>query len=90
MEEQNARLTTSLSAIYHRKGMGLCSWLPTNGTTLFCLCTCRIQNPDIVRIGSERPAKWPGGVGQDWMSTELFAEKTKVHRSLQGIEEMSS
>ena len=40
-EEQNHRLTRGLSAVYHRfiSGMGsaLCSWLPTSGTTPFCL-----------------------------------------------------
>ena len=41
------------------------------------------------RVGSERPAERPGGVGQDWVPTELFAQETKVHRSLQGIEETS-
>ena len=41
------------------------------------------------RVGSERPAERPGGVGQDWVPTELFAQETKVHRSLQGIEEPS-
>ena len=36
------------------------------------------ENPDIPRaVGSERPAGWPGGVGQDWMPTELFAQETK-------------
>ena len=41
------------------------------------------------RVGSERQAERPGGVGQDWAQTELFAQETKVHRSLQGIEETS-
>ena len=41
------------------------------------------------RVGSGRPAKRPGGVGQDWVPTELFAQETKVHRTLQGIEETS-
>ena len=39
------------------------------------------------RVGSERPAERPGEVGQDWVATELFAQETKVHRTLQGIEE---
>ena len=42
MEEQNPRLTTGTSAVYLRFITGtrsaLCSWLPTSGTTLFCLC----------------------------------------------------
>ena len=41
------------------------------------------------RVGSERPAERPGGVGQDWVPTELFAQETKVHRSPQAIEETS-
>ena len=43
--------------------------------------TCRIQNPDIPRAGRvERPAERPGGVGQDSVPTELFAQERKVHR----------
>ena len=37
------------------------------------------------RIGSERPAERPGGVVQNCMPTELFAQDTKFHRSHQGI-----
>ena len=41
-EEQNHRLTTGLSAVDNRLISGtrsaLCSWLPTSGTTPFCLC----------------------------------------------------
>ena len=42
MEEQNPQLTTGSSAVYHWFISGtrsaLCSWLPTSGTTPFCLC----------------------------------------------------
>ena len=42
MEERNPRLTTGSSPVYHRfireTRSALCSWLPTSGTTLFCLC----------------------------------------------------
>ena len=31
------------------------------------------------RVGSERPAELLGGVGQDWVPTELFEQETKVH-----------
>ena len=41
------------------------------------------------RVGSGRPAERPGGVGQDRVPTELFAQKTKVYRTLQQIVEMS-
>ena len=41
------------------------------------------------RVRSERPAERPGGVGQDWVPTELFAQETKVPCTLQGIEETS-
>ena len=39
------------------------------------------------RFGSGRPAGRPGGVGQDWVPTELFAQETQVPCTLQGIEE---
>ena len=42
MEEQNPRLTTGSSPVYQRFITGtrsaLSSWLPTSGTTSFCLC----------------------------------------------------
>ena len=42
MEEQSPRLTTGSSAVYQRFITGarsaLSSWLPTSGTTPFCLC----------------------------------------------------
>ena len=42
MEEQNPRLTTGSSAVYQRFMTGtrsaLSSWLPTSGTTPYCLC----------------------------------------------------
>ena len=38
------------------------------------------------RVGSGRPAGRPGGVGQDWVPTELFAQETKVPCTPQGIE----
>ena len=41
------------------------------------------------RVGSGRPAERPGGVGQDWVPTELFAQEAKVPCTLQGIEETS-
>ena len=41
------------------------------------------------RVASGRTAEWRGGVGQDCMPTELFAQETKVHRSVQGIEQAS-
>ena len=59
---------------------------------------CPLENSRLVepktrtyhgRVGSERPTERPGGVGQDWVPTKLFAQETKVHRSLQGIEETS-
>ena len=33
------------------------------------------------QVGSGRPAEWPGGVGQDWVQTELFAQEAKVLRT---------
>ena len=36
-----------------------------------------------------RPAERPGEVGQDGVPTKLFAQETKVQRTLQGIEETS-
>ena len=39
------------------------------------------------RVGSGRPAERPGGVGQDWVPTELFAKETKVQRTFQRIED---
>ena len=39
------------------------------------------------RVGSGSPAERPGGVGQDWVPTKLFAQETKVHRTFQSIEE---
>ena len=41
------------------------------------------------RVGSGRPAERPEGVGQDWVPTKLFAQVTKVHRTLQSIEDTS-
>ena len=41
------------------------------------------------RVGSGRTAEQRGGVGQDWMPTELFAQETSVPRTLQGIEDTS-
>ena len=38
------------------------------------------------RVGSERLAERPGGVGQDWVPTELFAQKAKVTCIFQGVE----
>ena len=35
------------------------------------------------QVGSGRPAERPGGVGQDGVPTELFAQETKVHRTFQ-------
>ena len=42
------------------------------------------------RVGSGRLAVRPGWVGQDWVPTELFAQDTRVPRTLQGIEETSA
>ena len=39
------------------------------------------------QIGSRRPAERPGGVVQDRVPTKLFAQETKIHRTLQSIEE---
>ena len=33
-------------------------------------------------VGTERTAGWQGGVGQDWMQTELFAKETSPSRTL--------
>ena len=41
------------------------------------------------RVGSGRPAERPGGVGQDCVPTELFAQKKKVYCTLQTHQEMS-
>ena len=41
------------------------------------------------QVGSARPADRPGGVGQDWVPTALFAQETKVPRTFQGIEKAS-
>ena len=41
------------------------------------------------RVGSGRMAGWRGGVGQDWMPTELFAQETSHPRTLQSIEDTS-
>ena len=35
------------------------------------------------RVGSGRPAERPGGVRQDWVPMELFAQETKVYCTLQ-------
>ena len=40
-------------------------------------------------VGMERTGGWPGGVGQDWMPTELFAQETSLPRTLQSIEDTS-
>ena len=39
-----------------------------------------------MRVGSGRPAGRPGGVGQDWVPTELFAQETQDPCTLQGVE----
>ena len=41
-------------------------------------------------VGSGRPAERPGGVGQDWVPTELFAQETKVPCTLQGSQKRRS
>ena len=41
------------------------------------------------RVGSGRTAGWRGGVGQDWVPTEMFAQETSLPRTLQSIEETS-
>ena len=38
------------------------------------------------RVGSGRAAARRGGVGQDWVLTELFAQETRDPRTFQGIE----
>ena len=52
-----------------------------------------LSNPkpgsDHGRTGSGRPAERPGAVGQDWVPTELFAQKNKVSLNLQGIDSSS-
>ena len=42
------------------------------------------------RVGTERTAEWPGGVRQDWVPTELFAQETRVPGTLYSIEDTSS
>ena len=49
MEEQNQWFTSGLPAVYQRfisrTKSALCSWLPTSGKTLFCLCkpfSCKV------------------------------------------------
>ena len=39
------------------------------------------------RFGTERTAEWRGGVGQDWVPTELFDHETSLPRTLQSIED---
>ena len=39
------------------------------------------------RVWSGRPIRRLGGVGKDWVPTKLFAEETKVIRTLQNIDE---
>ena len=34
------------------------------------------------RVGTERTAGWRGGVRQDWMPTEMFAQETSLSRIL--------
>ena len=41
------------------------------------------------QVGSERTVGRRGGVGQDWVPTELFAQETSVLGTLNGIEEKS-
>ena len=55
-EERNDLLITGSSAVYYRFIIGtriaLCSWLPTSGTTPFCLCkhiSCKAR-PEIIII----------------------------------------
>ena len=36
-------------------------------------------------VGSGRTAGWRGGVGQDWMPRELFAQETSLPRPFQSI-----
>ena len=38
------------------------------------------------RVGSVRTAGWRGGVGHDWVPTELFVHETSLARTLQSIE----
>ena len=42
------------------------------------------------RVGSGRTAGWRGGVGQDWVPTELFAQETSLPRTFQSIANTSS
>ena len=41
------------------------------------------------RVGSGRTARWRGGIGQDWLPTELFAQETSLPRTLHSIEDTS-
>ena len=41
------------------------------------------------RVRSGRPAGRPGGVGQDWVPTEVFAQETQVPCTPQGVAETS-
>ena len=41
------------------------------------------------RVGSGRTAGWRGGVGQDWVPTELFAQETSLPRTHQSNEDKS-
>ena len=43
----------------------------------------------LLRVGTKRTAGWRGGVRQDWMPTEMFAQETSLPRTLQSIEDTS-
>ena len=97
MEEQNPRLTTGSSPVHQRFIIGtrsvLCSWLPTSGTTPFCLCkpcTCRIQNPDIPRAGRVGALGGAAGQGRARLgANRIIRPVKKVYRTPQGIEKTS-
>ena len=84
MGEQSPRLTTGSSPVYQRfiagTGSALSCWLPTSGTTSFCLwkpfsCKAcpRKTRTYYVQVASGRTAGWRSRIGHDCSPTELCA-----------------
>ena len=104
-EGSNVRLTIGSSAVYYRDrerssllAVDQCTDEPI---CLYKPFSCKLC-PGIIeisvesqtctyygRVGSGIPAKRPSRIAQDRVPTELFAQETKVHRSLQAIEKTS-
>ena len=82
------RFTTGLSPVYHRFISGtrsaLCSWLPTSGTTLFCLCkpfSCKACPGIRVRGEGDKEKGRTEGEGEK-EATELEEEETESEKDV--------